>query len=60
MTLLGMVPVMTTPHKQYAEASYYFEDTEENLKARDLVFNDQQHVENLAKLLPRFVKSGIL
>ncbi|GAB0088781.1 uncharacterized protein DMENIID0001_032450 [Sergentomyia squamirostris] len=59
-TLLGMVPIMTTQYKEYAEASYYFEDTEENLKARDLVFNNQGHIEILAKLLLRFVEQGTL
>uniref|UniRef100_A0A1L8DZT5 Putative ecdysteroid kinase n=1 Tax=Nyssomyia neivai TaxID=330878 RepID=A0A1L8DZT5_9DIPT len=59
-TLLGLVPVMTTPHTQYAEASYFFEDTEETLKARDLIFSDQQHIKLVAKLLPRFVQNGTL
>ncbi|XP_059621220.1 uncharacterized protein LOC132264902 [Phlebotomus argentipes] len=60
MTLLGMVPVMITPHTEYSEASYFFEDTEETLKARDLIFDNQQHIENLAKLLPKFVENEIL
>lgn len=60
ITATSLLPIMMAEKKEYADGTIYFEDSEQNIAIRDIVFSSKKYINFLEEILPMFFQSGHL